>query len=198
VLLIGDSISIGYTVPVRKLLAKKANVHRIPTNGGDTVRGFTSMDKWLGKKPWDVIHFNFGLHDLKRLKGKKYDVGGKQVRSPKEYAKNLEKIVVRLKKTGATLIWASTTPVPEAARGRLQGDSVIFNREAAKIMKKHGVRVNDLYTYISPKLGKAQKPRDVHFTTAGKTLLGKKVAAEIETALKERRKTTKRKTNAKK
>lgn len=35
VLLIGDSISIGYTEPVRMELAGKANVHRIPTNGSD-------------------------------------------------------------------------------------------------------------------------------------------------------------------
>ncbi len=39
VLLIGDSISIGYTPATRKFLAGKANVHRIPTNGGPTIRG---------------------------------------------------------------------------------------------------------------------------------------------------------------
>ncbi len=31
VLLIGDSISIGYTLQVRELLKGKANVHRIPS-----------------------------------------------------------------------------------------------------------------------------------------------------------------------
>ena len=35
VLLIGDSISIGYTLPVRRLLAGKANVHRIAVNAND-------------------------------------------------------------------------------------------------------------------------------------------------------------------
>jgi len=44
VLLIGDSISIGYTVPVRKLLEGKANVHRIPTNGGPTSKGIAIND----------------------------------------------------------------------------------------------------------------------------------------------------------
>ena len=39
VLLIGDSISIGYTIPVRKELAGKANVLRIPANGGPTAKG---------------------------------------------------------------------------------------------------------------------------------------------------------------
>lgn len=33
VLLIGDSISMGYTLPVRDLLKGRANVHRIPENG---------------------------------------------------------------------------------------------------------------------------------------------------------------------
>ncbi|HEX5104900.1 MAG TPA: SGNH/GDSL hydrolase family protein, partial [Pirellulaceae bacterium] len=39
VLLIGDSISIGYTVAVREELKGKANVHRPATNCGPTTRG---------------------------------------------------------------------------------------------------------------------------------------------------------------
>jgi acyl-CoA thioesterase-1 len=39
VLLIGDSISIGYTLPARAELQGVANVHRIPTNGGPTSNG---------------------------------------------------------------------------------------------------------------------------------------------------------------
>ncbi|MGH9721085.1 MAG: SGNH/GDSL hydrolase family protein, partial [Bryobacteraceae bacterium] len=65
VLLIGDSISIGYTETVRTELKGKANVHRIPTNGATTVNGLKNIDDWLGSKPWHVIHFNFGLHDLR-------------------------------------------------------------------------------------------------------------------------------------
>jgi hypothetical protein len=65
VLLIGDSISIGYTVAVRERLKGKANVHRIPQNGGATEVGLDKMTAWLGKGKWDVIHFNFGLHDAK-------------------------------------------------------------------------------------------------------------------------------------
>ena len=65
VLLIGDSISMGYTVPVRNLLKGKANVHRIMENGGPTTNGLAKIKLWLGNSKWDVIHFNFGLHDLK-------------------------------------------------------------------------------------------------------------------------------------
>ncbi|MBN2217012.1 MAG: SGNH/GDSL hydrolase family protein [Pirellulales bacterium] len=188
VLLIGDSISMGYTFPVRRMLAGKANVHRIPVNGHDTAEGLARLDDWLGDKPWDVIHFNFGLHDLKRLKNGQYDVRGNRVRSPEEYARNLEALAPRLKATGAALIWATTTPVPAGARGRAQGDEVLFNEAAAKVMKKHGVRVNDLCGHIRPDLAKAQRRRDVHFTAEGSEILARKVADEISAALKDRQK----------
>src|SRR5262245_44134726 len=107
VLLIGDSISIGYTVAVQKALASKANVHRIPENGADTANGLKKIESWLGDSRWDVIHFNWGLHDLKVTPD-----GGRQV--PIEmYERNLVMLVEHLKDTGAQLIWATTTPVPE-------------------------------------------------------------------------------------
>jgi acyl-CoA thioesterase-1 len=65
VLLIGDSISIGYTEPVRAELTNKANLHRIPENGAATIVGVKNLENWLSSSKWDVIHFNFGLHDLR-------------------------------------------------------------------------------------------------------------------------------------
>ncbi|MGH9342569.1 MAG: SGNH/GDSL hydrolase family protein, partial [Terriglobia bacterium] len=63
VLLIGDSISIYYTITVRNSLKGKANVHHIPVNGGNTEFALNHLDDWLGIGKWDVIHFNWGLHD---------------------------------------------------------------------------------------------------------------------------------------
>src|SRR5688500_10139469 len=62
VLLIGDSISIGYHVAVRDELKAVANVHRPATNCGPTTLGIEQIDEWLGDGRWAVIHFNFGLH----------------------------------------------------------------------------------------------------------------------------------------
>jgi len=56
VLLIGDSISVGYTLPVRALLKDRANVHRIPVNGGPSSRAVARLDQWIGDRKWDVIH----------------------------------------------------------------------------------------------------------------------------------------------
>ena len=115
VLILGDSISIGYTLDVRRELSGKANVHRAAANCGPTSRGVASLDDWLGDGRWDVIHFNFGLHDLVY-----HDEQGKNIAPDRgrlqvpldQYEKNLNTIVARLKKTGATLIFATTTPVP--------------------------------------------------------------------------------------
>ncbi|MFZ9091927.1 MAG: SGNH/GDSL hydrolase family protein, partial [Planctomycetaceae bacterium] len=130
VLLIGDSISIGYTVPVRTLLQGKANVHRPLTNCGPTSKGLAEIEQWLGDGKWDLIHFNWGLHDLKYLGpngGNLADPAATdsvQQVPPAEYEKNLRLLVERLKKTGAKLVWRTTTPVPKGARGRIVGASV--------------------------------------------------------------------------
>lgn len=186
VLLIGDSISIGYTVDVQKALAGKANVHRIPTNGGPTTRGLESLDVWLGESKWDVIHFNWGLHDLKYVDAKNQLVEvskGKYQVPLDEYEKNLTQIVKRLEKTGAKLIWRNTTPVPEGANGRVPGDAVKYNSVAAKIMAAHQIPTDDHYAFVKPRMEELMLPANVHFNQAGYAALGNQAAAAIEQAL---------------
>lgn len=179
VLLIGDSISMGYTLPVRKLLEGKANVHRIPTNGGPTKNGVANLDKWLGKGKWDVIHFNHGIHDLK------YMPDGKRQVEPADYEANLRAITTKLKATGAKVIWATTTPIPDGdlTPQRKFGKVPEYNEIAAKVMKENGVSINDLNAHITPRIAELQNPKDVHFKTAGSEFLAEKVAAEILKAL---------------
>jgi len=187
VLLIGDSISIGYTRDTRDMLRGKANVHRIPTNGGHTTKGLQELDNWLGKGTWDVIHFNWGLHDLKYVvpgSGKlAAPPAGKRVTPVDQYAKNLAELVKRMKKTGATLIFATTTPVPAGSGGRVAGDAGIYNAAALKVMTEHGVTVNDLYAFALPKLKTIQRPANVHFLPEGSKALASQVAANILKAL---------------
>lgn len=174
VLLIGDSISIGYTVPVREALAGKANVHRAPTNCGPTINGIKEIDKWLAGGKWDVIHFNFGLHDLKQINGK-HQVG------IEDYENNLRTLAEKLKATGAKVIWCSTTPVPEGKLNppRSFGDVAKFNEAAARVMKDLEMPTNDLYTFALERQADIQKKNDVHFTAAGSKVLGEEVARQI-------------------
>lgn len=192
VLLIGDSISIGYTRPVMKLLEGKAEVQRVKGNAGHTGMGLDRLPKWLDAKhgKWDVIHFNWGLWDLcyrnpeSKTQGRRDKVNGKLTHTPEQYRENLEKIVVILKKTNAKLIWASTTPVPEGEAGRKVGDDTIYNRIAMEVMKKHDIPINDLHAVMAPKMKSlTTAPGNVHFKPEGYQLLAKKVASEIEKAI---------------
>jgi hypothetical protein len=186
VLLLGDSISVGYTLAVRELLKDRANVHRPPHNCGPTTLGLKKIDEWLGEKPWDLIHFNWGLHDLKYMnaEGERVapDKGFQQVPID-QYEENLEKLAVRMKATGAKLIWASTTPVPEGSVARIKGGEAAYNAAAQRIIKKHGIPINDLCAFALPRLEKLQRPQNVHFEEYGSEELAKQVAQAILKAL---------------
>lgn len=174
VLLVGDSISRGYTVAVRHALAGKANVHRAPRNCGSTQTAFSTnrvlhvqqLELWLGDGRWDVIHFNFGIHDL-RL-------------GLEEYPARLERIVRRLKQTGARLIFANTVHGPDSTDALV----VQFNRAAAEVMARHDVPVNDLYAYMQPRKAEFRIALDnSHFKDTGNRYLGEKVAETIQSYL---------------
>jgi len=186
VLIIGDSISIGYFEPTKQLLAGEAEVYHNTGNAAHTRNGLAQLDAWLGDQPWDVIHFNHGLHDLKYIDAKGALVApeaGTQQIPVEEYARNLEQIVQRLKKTGARLIFATTTPVPDGSAGRIKGDAERYNRAALPIMKKYHVPVDDLYAFALPRLESIQRPHNVHFTEEGSRLLAEQVADSVRAAL---------------
>ena len=190
VLIIGDSISHGYTPFVQKQLQGKANVIHAPGNNESTVRGLERLDMWLGTGKWDVIHFNWGLHDMKYIDAqtKMTEVSkGKQWVPVEDYEKNLTELVQRLKKTGAKLIFCTTTPVPEGVHGRVPGEHVKYNAAALRVMQAAGVPVNDLCAFIGPQREKLGKPKDVHYTEAGYTALAGEVVKAIEAALALRR-----------
>ena len=96
----------------------------------------------------------------------------------------MRKLVLRLKKTNARLIWCSTTPVPAGAAGRVPGDEANYNAIAAKIMQENGVAIHDLCAFAKPQLDKIQRPANVHFTPEGSEQLATEVARSIRAALK--------------
>ena len=101
-----------------------------------------------------------------------------------QYEERLEKIVARLQKTGAKLVWASSTPIPKDDAKKLTPESIVDNAIAARVMQKHGIAVDDLFTIITPHLATAQTPHDAHFTSKGYQLLGGQVAESIKASLK--------------
>lgn len=190
VLLIGDSISMGYMIPARNALKGKANVFRPKTNCGPTTKGVAEIEQWLGDRKWDLIHFNHGLHDLKYMGPKGQNLadpeaeGSHQQVPMDEYKKNLRTIAERLKRTGAVVIWRETTPVPEGSKGRVPGDSVKYNAAAAEVIKEIGGIATDPFYEFAMSVKKDQRPANVHYTPAGSQQLGQHVAEVIEKALK--------------
>jgi hypothetical protein len=206
VLILGDSISIGYTPFVQQMLKNEAKVVRPmqkdgkrPENCSYSANGVKRIDAWLGDTKWDVIHFNFGLHDLKYIgqalpnakiapqKGAaiKKNPEARQLSTIEDYLANLEKIVARLKQTKAKLIFCTTTPVPEGSTGRISGDELKYNAAAIKLMKKLDVSVNDLHVHASQKkVAVFQVKANVHYTKEGSELLAEAVVSSLRSSLK--------------
>ncbi len=209
VLIIGDSISIGYTPFVKELLTGKANVYRPTLESGNnencegTTKGIQNIERWLkasgaetpmtigAASQWDIIHFNFGLHDIKHVD----PITGKNSNNPKDplqadlkqYKKNMEAIVEKLKLSGAHLIFGTTTPYPDDVEGVLRdpGMPVKYNRAAIKIMNQQDVMINDLYNFMLPRMNELQLPKNVHFKPEGYQALAEKVVERIKEVLRD-------------
>lgn len=205
VLIFGDSISGGYGDTVIKQLAGKAEVIKLGSVAGYRIkeqpiwqrRGnaanlsfgsalacSTDLDRFerhLSETKYDCIHFNFGLNDI--FRGRE----GAWYNPPEQYAEHLRTIVALLKTNGAKIIWATTTPIPDHDPDRPAGDDVIYNAAAEKVMKANHIPINDLYSVVTNWAGYAEwkKGNDVHFGAPVYQMLGQKIAAEIEAALKE-------------
>jgi len=191
VLILGDSISIGYFPFVKKKLLNKADISRpMLLNGGfenceGTTKGVENISKWIGDTSWDLIHFNFGLHDIKHVDL----ITGKNSKSfddphqapPNQYRKNLNKIVKVLKKTKAKLVFATTTPYPDSnlKPARKPGMYKIYNEIAIRVMKKNKIEINDLNSFVLPRMSELQRPYNVHFSKYGSSELAKVVIKSI-------------------
>ena len=196
VLIYGDSISMAYTERVRKDLKGKANVYRIYCNGGGTERVIPAMTKmhkhmaeyWNFK--WDVIHFNVGLHDIRYLdKQGNYDTEkGKLVSSIGDYMNGIKRSIEFFKNLSpkVKIIFATTTPVPKNAVGRIVGDAEKYNAAALEVLRAYPtITVNDLYAFSKPYQSQWwRRPGNVHYNQVGATAQGDQVARVIAQLLK--------------
>jgi hypothetical protein len=192
ILIIGDSISIGYTPFVENHFIDRATIAHNPGNAQHTGTGVVKIKEWLGTEKWDIIQFNWGLWDLcyrhpdSKLYGNRDKENGKITFSVDEYAANLDSIVVFLKQnTGAKLIFVTTTYVPTQEAGRFTEDPIRYNTAAKVIMNKHSIAINDLYEkskQIHQSFGKGVD--DVHYTKEGYEQLGKVVIDYLEKEIK--------------
>lgn len=180
VVIVGDSIRLGYAAGVTSRLAGKARVLSAEANGEDSRNVLAHLDEWVVRHRPLVVHLNCGLHDLKREPG----IGRHQV-EPEQYVANLRAIVARLRaETDASLIFANTTPVHDerhARRGagfdRVEADVRKYNALAQNVMRELGVPVHDLHRLVHDAGADRLLSADgVHYTPEGYALLADAVA----------------------
>ncbi len=210
VLLLGDSISLGYTPFVQKNLEGKAFVTRPQCNCGPSefyLRERGNIGEWLGSTQWDVIHVNFGIWDhhfvndreeifryeqnKEMLKGHGPDscvamingMGYHLRTSPDEYGRNLRRILADLQEHAVKVVFALSTPVP-LYDVYFKTDCIAeYNGIAQCICDEMNIKVNDLY---SPGVALRGDQKDgCHFSDDGYRILAEAVVNMVLEALQE-------------
>ena len=178
VVLIGDSIRMGYQDHVASQLAGRVKVWAPEENGGDSRNVLAHLDQWIFSRQPDLVHVNCGLHDLKRA------FGAASAVPVDEYEGNVRQILQKLQRElNGAVVWATTTPVDEnwhhqnKGFDRLGADVEAYNAAACAVAEDIGVPIDDLFAVVQRE-GKARllTQDGVHFTEEGSQLLGRVVA----------------------
>ncbi|HUW82988.1 MAG TPA: SGNH/GDSL hydrolase family protein [Phycisphaerae bacterium] len=182
VVLIGDSIRMGYQAFVERELGDELALWWPEENGGTSRNILDHLDDWVISRRPALVHINCGLHDLKKERG-----SSEALVPLDEYGRNVAKILKSVADgTDAKVIWATTTPVNQQWHrqrkpfDRFEDDVVAYNRESVATAERLGVAVNDLYAVmVQAGADSYLSPDGVHFNDVGYALLGKAVADAI-------------------
>ncbi len=169
VLLIGDSITQGYSPKVADALKGKVSVARLTTSKsiGDPLL-LAEVALVLDQCRFDVVHFNNGLH------GWGY--------SDEEYQKHFPDLLATIRKHApqAKLIWATTTPVrtsPDLKKLSERTERVVARNKIAEVITtKERIVVDDLYGLV--------KDHPEYWSRDGVHFNAKGIAAQAEQASK--------------
>ena len=179
VLVIGDSISLGYTPYLKEELKGNAVVKHIGENARSSTYGCENIGRWIKNDSIDIILFNWGLWDLVyRLPaegnfGEKSKNRGIQQTDSVTYSNNLEKIIASLRSNNAELYFVTTTYIPNSEPGMFTEDAEKYNSIAKRVMNENGIEIIDIYDIskdLHSKYGKGDN--NIHYTKKGYKELG--------------------------
>ncbi len=175
-LLIGDSIRMGYDKAIKKTLEGKANVYFPEENcrfAAYLLRYIHGYKKLVEEGEVDVIHWNAGLWDCLRL-------FEEEPHTPIDvYAYYIDRLCQRIKKVfpEAKVIFATSTSVQSEKMDkdfkRYNEEIEEYNKVAVEVVKKYGFEINDLYR-VSTTLPEEAHSDQVHYYTS----MGTKAFAE--------------------
>lgn len=173
VMLLGDSLRLGYQPVVSRLLEGKATVSGPSENGRWAGYTLNSLRFWIDSMPMpDVVHWNCGLWDL----GDDYKLG-RPFSLPEEFESALERTITVVNKLfpKAKLIMATIMPTENPDSSDIEA----YNEIIKKVAAKNNVPVNDLFPLVKGNNG-LFGPDHLHLKDEGYELVGGRVAEVIE------------------
>jgi len=180
VMLIGDSIRMGYQPGVTELLRDKATVSGPQENCRFSAYTLFNLATWVPDDDFDVIQWNNGQWDTCHMPDRR-------IHTPLEtYLELQERIATILRTKTRRLIFATTTPVwPEqfakaVFHPRRNEDITAYNSAVIAALSRLGVEINDLHTPIAADVKQFISDDMVHLTKAGNALCARRIAAMIE------------------
>ncbi|MDA0836252.1 MAG: hypothetical protein O3B01_00555 [Planctomycetota bacterium] len=184
VLLLGDSIRMGYQDGVKARLKGKAEVISPAANCGHSLMLRENLSDWAIQHQPDIIHFNAGIWDLGRIPGSGEGASRFTIAA---YARNLRLVLRRLQReTDATLIFATTTPILDGPPGVLKGNCspsplpARYNTAAIELMNRNGAGINDLHAVVmNTGIYRCLCDDRIHMTRTGNAVLSAAVALAI-------------------
>ena len=193
VLIIGDSISGHYLERVWLLMEGKANIvgeaspsDRRPGWAGIgpkfyradwAARGDALADYLHASGPWDIVHFNNGIHNFASAKPG----------AEKPYADQLRTIVGTIRASGAVCLFANSTgtvadnTIPKAPN--YLTNCKAFNAAAEAVMQELGVPVTDIYGLIQPRIKELISRDLIHTNAEADQMMAELIARRLEETL---------------
>jgi hypothetical protein len=179
VMLIGDSIRLGYQDRVKELLAENAAVSGPEDNGRFAAYTLFYLPHWITEDDYDVIQWNNGQWDVC------YMPDGR-IHTPLPIYLELQlRIATILMGKTKRLVFACTTPVwPEqfsraAINPRKDEDICEYNRAATDALAELGVEINDLHSPISTDVKRYVSEDMVHLSAEGIDVCARRVAEMV-------------------
>lgn len=180
IVLLGDSIRMNYTEAVTEELGGGFNVAAPQVNGCYAKHTLRCMLDWRDLlQGAEVIHFNNGLWDVAVY----YPEDG--CFTPlDEYLRDMQRILRELRKYGAKIIFATTTPVDDRHMQktftRSNADIDRYNSALLELIAGKVDAVNDLNALLKKDIHRYISGSDfVHLTDEGKAACGKAVADAV-------------------
>ncbi|MBQ7368725.1 MAG: SGNH/GDSL hydrolase family protein [Clostridia bacterium] len=183
ILLLGDSIRLGYDGYVKEAFKDVAEVYAPKENCAFSQYMLRWVHEWKRREGYpddiDLVHWNASAWDVLRI------MGDDTFTSPETYRDNLRRLEKRLRVLfpEAKQVFATGTSVIEEGYEppyqRYNADIERFNQIAIETLTPFGVGINDLYSLTKSAPSSCRSDMTHFYTIEGIKLVGEKVVKTI-------------------